>query len=402
MKKLISILLIILPLHLISNFEYNNCGEETIFYVNEINYKKASLSSFYCDFGRVKEYQVKINNSKKGNFVFYDQKNKTLNPISKTDLLSYVKRLKIDLENIKDDEITKDKIGSEYIKNYRDHLDVLSNFYKNSIFSKKELVKIIIEINKEPYKIFEKTFGDRLLMNGEIISREEWGADESFSNPEIYMKGCEDGSCIGGPIAKNQLKDNYLKYFNEIDKKNVKIKSFTDGRDNLKYYPVDRIIIHHTASKYVPNKEEGIKYMQSLQKYHALTLRWGDIGYHYLIDGEGNIYEGRAGGKYVLGAHVATHNYGSVGISLMSDGYYSDKMLESLKKLTIYLGKEYDLDLTKKTTTRNNDLTGYGSGWAIVAHKELDSRKPLDPEINMDLFRSEIASIVLKNKVVKK
>jgi hypothetical protein len=58
--------------------------------------------------------------------------------------------------------------------------------------------------------------------------------------------------------------------------------------------------VHHTASKYVPNKTEGIAYMKSLQKYHGKTLRWSDIGYHYLIDGEGNIYEGRAGGKYVL------------------------------------------------------------------------------------------------------
>jgi len=43
-----------------------------------------------------------------------------------------------------------------------------------------------------------------------------------------------------------------------------------------------------------------MRYMRSLQRYHGATLRWSDIGYHYLIDGEGNIYEGRAGGKYVL------------------------------------------------------------------------------------------------------
>jgi hypothetical protein len=83
----------------------------------------------------------------------------------------------------------------------------------------------------------------------------------------------------------------------------------------------------------------------------------------------------------------------------MSDGYYSDEMLESLQKLIIYLAEEYDLDLTQKTKVRNAELTGWEDGWALLAHKELDSRKPKDPEIIMDVFRNQIIAKIKSQSV---
>ncbi len=391
MKKLIIFFLLVFPIKLISYYEFD-CESESIFFANNIKIKEIEVSSFYCDFWKTKTLNFVENKSaKNGNFIKYDKKTKTISNIPKKELENYLKRLKTDLKISKEDEELKDKIFEEYTKNYRYYSDKLPQFFKKYIFSKKELVKITIEISKNPYKKFEKTYWTKLLMNGKIISREEWGADENFSKREIYMKWCEDGSCYTGPVTKNELKENYLKYFNEIDKFDKKTKTFDDGRDTLNYFPVDRIIIHHTASEYKWTKEEWMAYMRAVQKYHALNLRWWDVWYHYLIDWEWNIYEWRAWWKYVMWAHVATHNYGSIWISLMSDWYYSPEMLSSLQDLIVYLWKEYDLDLSKKTTVRNAYLTWRTQSWAVIAHKELDSRKPKDPEIDMDMFRKEIA-----------
>lgn len=402
-KYLILFFLVLIPLELISNFDYNNCLEEKIFYVDDVNFKDIKLSSFYCEFWKLQDRKILKNEQiKKWTFVYFDNQENLFRNIWKNELKDYFKRLKTDLDNIKNDEITKDIISKEYIKNFRDHKDSFSLFFKKYIFSKKELLKISVAIEKEPYKIFENTYSKRLLMNWEIISREQWWAIENYSNPEIYMKWCEDGKCFSWPIAKNELKENYLKYFNDLDKKDKITKSFNDWRDDLKYYPVDRIIIHHTAGWYQATKEDWMKYMKAVQKYHALNLRWWDVGYHYLIDWEGNIYEWKSGWKYVLWSHVATHNYWSIGISLMSDWYYSQEMMLSLQKLVVYLWDEYNLDLTKKTQVRNNDLTWFWTWWALIAHKELDSRKPKDPEINMEIFREKIVDSIINNKKLTK
>jgi len=46
---------------------------------------------------------------------------------------------------------------------------------------------------------------------------------------------------------------------------------------------------------------------------------FGDIGYHFLIDCAGHIFEGRAGGIFLEGSHIHRHNRGLIGIALMGD-----------------------------------------------------------------------------------
>ncbi|GEM_PF-4513823 len=55
---------------------------------------------------------------------------------------------------------------------------------------------------------------------------------------------------------------------------------------------INAIIIHRTATsnKYV-NARRVVK---SIQLYHMFSRGWCDIGYHFLMDKDGNIYEGWA------------------------------------------------------------------------------------------------------------
>jgi hypothetical protein len=88
------------------------------------------------------------------------------------------------------------------------------------------------------------------------------------------------------------------------------------------YHPVTHIIIHHTET---PNQTDPYQdwagWIRSVWNYHANVLWWGDVGYNYLIDPNGVIYEGRAGGDDVVGIHD-THNYGSMAIGFL--GCYGD------------------------------------------------------------------------------
>ncbi len=80
------------------------------------------------------------------------------------------------------------------------------------------------------------------------------------------------------------------------------------------FYTTEKIILHHTDS---PNEQEPLQAIRAIYYYHAVTQGWGDIGYNYLIDRNGTVYEGRFGGEHVVGGHALQYNYSSVGIGLI-------------------------------------------------------------------------------------
>lgn len=112
-----------------------------------------------------------------------------------------------------------------------------------------------------------------------------------------------------------------------------------------------KIIIHHTADDYTHLLTwwtgAAITQLQAIYKYHTLTKwRW-DIWYNFVIDPFGNIYEGRAGGDGVVGAHVSRNNTPSVGISLMGNfnvNTPTDASLKSLVQLTTSLARKYKIN----------------------------------------------------------
>jgi hypothetical protein len=80
-------------------------------------------------------------------------------------------------------------------------------------------------------------------------------------------------------------------------------------------YPTEFVTIHHTA--WANNTENPVATMRAVWYYHAITLGWGDIGYHYLVDQYGNVYQGRDGGHSTEGGHVSRYNHYNTGICLM-------------------------------------------------------------------------------------
>jgi hypothetical protein len=98
--------------------------------------------------------------------------------------------------------------------------------------------------------------------------------------------------------------------------------------------PVRKFAIHHTATS--DGGASPATSIRAIYYYHAVTLGWGDIGYNYLIDRAGNVYEGRAGGPNAVGAHVEVANEGVDGIALLGTFHEvrpSDSMTAALVSL---------------------------------------------------------------------
>jgi uncharacterized protein with LGFP repeats len=86
---------------------------------------------------------------------------------------------------------------------------------------------------------------------------------------------------------------------------------------------VKAAFVHHTASGNNYTCAQAPSVIRSIYRYHVGSMGWRDIGYNFLVDKCGKIYEGRAGGvaKPVLGAHTLGFNTNSMGVAVI--GTYS-------------------------------------------------------------------------------
>ncbi|HSS25069.1 MAG TPA: LGFP repeat-containing protein [Mycobacterium sp.] len=107
-----------------------------------------------------------------------------------------------------------------------------------------------------------------------IISRAEWGADESLR--------------CGSPQYDNGIR---------------------------------AAVIHHTAGSndYSPLESAGI--VKAIYTYHSQTLHWCDIAYNALVDRYGQVFEGRAGGltNAVEGSHTGGFNRNTWGVAMIGN-----------------------------------------------------------------------------------
>ncbi|MEX2315173.1 MAG: N-acetylmuramoyl-L-alanine amidase, partial [Thermomicrobiales bacterium] len=134
------------------------------------------------------------------------------------------------------------------------------------------------------------------LIDGFIIPRSGWGADET------------------------------MRHIDRDPKKPV--------RWPPTYQTIEKIILHHTATDNDP-PDVGAA-LRSIYFFHAITREWGDIGYNFLIDHAGNVYEGRFGGSNVIAGHSLRYNPGSIGISFLGNFDVDDPpqaMIDAFERL---------------------------------------------------------------------
>ncbi|WP_131559641.1 peptidoglycan recognition family protein [Streptomyces sp. KM273126] len=144
-----------------------------------------------------------------------------------------------------------------------------------------------------------------------------------------------------------------------------------DGTENTPpaYYPFQTIAVHHTAT--VNDDPDPAATVRAIYQLHAITNDWGDIGYHFLIDEAGAIYEGRysgddgmpahdGDGKLVTGFHSVGYNIGNLGIALLgtlTEQGPTDAARASLTRLVRVLTRLHGVD-PKATVTYTNPVNG--------------------------------------------
>jgi hypothetical protein len=153
------------------------------------------------------------------------------------------------------------------------------------------------------------------------------------------------------------------------------------------FYPVQKLVVHHTAGRNSdPNPAATVR---AIYHYHAVTRGWGDIGYNFLIDEAGRVYEGRfsrayganesptgedLNGNSVVGAHVAGHNAGTAGVALLGTLSTQDATpaaREALERLLAWKAERHGID-PMGGGTYTNPVSGLQKSLAnISGHRDL-------------------------------
>jgi hypothetical protein len=115
--------------------------------------------------------------------------------------------------------------------------------------------------------------------------------------------------------------------------------------DGLQYEPVTHLILHHTVTSSTGDSAATVR---AIWRYHTFTRGWGDIGYNYLVDVNGVIFEGHLGGDDVVGTHAAGANAGSMALSLIGnfvDVTPPQAMMEAAADLFAWKADQKDIDV---------------------------------------------------------
>jgi hypothetical protein len=175
-----------------------------------------------------------------------------------------------------------------------------------------------------------------------ILPRSAWGADESL----------RERACPGGPIYTGTPKVAFL---------------------------------HHTVTGngYAASAVPAI--IRSIYAFHVESEGWCDVGYNYLVDAYGRIWEGRAGGinTNVLGAQAGGFNTDSFGVALIgtfTSARPDAAMMNSAAAVMAWkLAASYDNPIGKATLTAAPfDGARYAPGTnvelnVISGHRDVDS-----------------------------
>jgi hypothetical protein len=111
-----------------------------------------------------------------------------------------------------------------------------------------------------------------------IVSRSAWGADESYRTLNT--------GCPSQPLVAS----------------------------NVRF-----AVVHHTASTNAYTAADSAAMIRAIYYFHTHTNQWCDIGYNFLVDRFGTVFEGRYGGvtQAIVGAHAEGFNTGSTGVAVL-------------------------------------------------------------------------------------
>jgi hypothetical protein len=137
---------------------------------------------------------------------------------------------------------------------------------------------------------------------------------------------------------------------------------------------VQVMFVHHTAGTNSYSCRDSARIVRGIQGYHVRGNGWNDIGYNFLVDKCGNLFEGRKGGvnRAVLGAHTMGFNSHSSAVAVL--GNYNARTVPAVVRTAIAQVTAYKLGAygnlaTGRTMLRSGGSDRYPAGTLVSLNR---------------------------------
>jgi hypothetical protein len=124
---------------------------------------------------------------------------------------------------------------------------------------------------------------------------------------------------------------------------------------------LDLAVVHHTAGSNRYTRQQSAAIVRAIQVYHVRGNGWNDIGYNFLVDKFGQVFEGRFGGieRNVIGAHAEGFNTGSVGAAVL--GTYGSVQISPAARAALVALLSWRLDVAHVDPLRTFSAVSHGN-----------------------------------------
>ncbi len=136
---------------------------------------------------------------------------------------------------------------------------------------------------------------------------------------------------------------------------------------------VEVTVIHHTVSSNDYSQGDVPAVINAIYRYHVKGNRWNDIGYNFLVDRFGGVWEGRYGGvdRSVIGAHTSGHNSQTSGIAYIGTHTNAQPTPEALAAIKRLVSWRHGVEHNDPTGTVK--LHGISGVDRVSGHRDLFS-----------------------------
>ena len=172
------------------------------------------------------------------------------------------------------------------------------------------------------------------------------------------------------------------------------------------YAPAIRFAsVHHTAGPNSYSPAQAAAIMRAIEVYHVKSNGWNDIGYNFLVDRYGTVYEGRYGGidRNVIGAYARGFNTGSTGVAVI--GTFSAAAIPaaaetSLEKLLAWRLDLAHVDPVSTLTFVSGGSERYRAGVPVVLRAVSGHRDTGLTTCPGDLLYARLDTIAAKTQAI--